>query len=78
MKAPSKMVKITLLSGFKLVPPKRMLVGEKLKTVTTNKPTQKLKHIIQFSNEPKKFDLVLTSALKGLNNLLWTTIDVIP
>lgn len=58
--------------------PKRILVGEKLKTGTTNKPTQKPKHIIQSNKEPKKFDLVPIISLSGLNNLLWTTMDVIP
>jgi hypothetical protein len=72
------MVKIILLdrSGFTLL--KRVVVGEKPKTGTTNKPTQKLKHIIQLNREPKKIDLVFIISLSGLNILLWTTIDVIP
>lgn len=64
------MVKIILLGKSKLELPKKTLVGEKFKTDTTNKPTQKPKHIIQLSNEPKKLDLILMVSLNGLNNLL--------
>jgi hypothetical protein len=63
-------VKTPLLKRSKFVLPKSIVVGENPKTGTTNKPTQKLKHIIQLSKEPKNFDLVFIISLSGLNNLL--------
>jgi hypothetical protein len=53
-------------------------VGDILKIITVNNPTQKPEQSIQLVSLPKNADLFPTHSLKGLNNLLWTMIDVTP
>jgi len=52
--------------------------GDMLKSMRVYNPTQKPEQSIQLISLPKKTDLFSTHSLKGLNNLLWTIIDVIP
>ncbi len=78
--APSKIAQTNLvaISGNKLYSPKNEYAGDILNSITINKPTQNPEQSMQLISLPKKFDLLSTQVLRGLNNLLCTTIDVTP